>query len=100
MSAWLESRPHAESLYGVSGVRYRLDRCLRHGLNSDVWSALALPSNDVVAVKIINSAAGMAVSGITGEIRSLRSLPERRIARLLDTGRCPDGRDFLVTEFV
>jgi serine/threonine protein kinase/formylglycine-generating enzyme required for sulfatase activity len=105
--AWWPARPRPEppapSLPGTRVGPYRILRMLNRGGMGEVYQAIREDHYELpVAIKVIRSALAspVTIERFRQERQILASLQHPSIAHILDGGSLPDGRPYLVMDFV
>jgi serine/threonine-protein kinase len=87
----------------VIGGKYRIEHALGEGGMGSVVCALDRDSQSKVALKVLREDAA-ALANARGrflrEIRAVRALASRHVAKVLDAGALEDGRPYIVMEYL
>jgi serine/threonine-protein kinase len=87
----------------VIGGKYRIERTLGEGGMGSVVCATDRASQSKVALKVLREDAA-ALANARGrflrEIRAVRALESRHVAKVLDAGALEDGRPYIVMEYL
>jgi serine/threonine protein kinase len=82
---------------------YRVERLVGEGGFGQVWRATRDADGAVVAIKILHLELVRSIDALTRfdrELAAIARLHHRNVVRALDHGSLPDGRPFLILEFI
>jgi len=93
----------ATSLIGESLGRFRVESCIGRGGMGEVFLAVHPEIGSRVAIKVLNPEAASSPSLVErffAEARAVNLIRHESIVNVLDMARTPDGRPFLVMEYL
>ncbi|MGQ9896242.1 MAG: protein kinase domain-containing protein [Acidobacteriota bacterium] len=83
--------------------KYRIDRVLGVGGMSTVYAAVRLQIGDVAAMKVLSpesKAVPLAVARFQREVRAAARIKHPNVVSIYDFGTLPDGRAYMVMEYI